>query len=99
MSEKLEIIQMMKLVEECIKNDKLEFLATLICKLQREYQEVCSLSTDGEYQPSWDHIKVLDFLTYEKYMQTVFYSLQRYDIEVKDDITRNGKSTPAKCKQ
>jgi hypothetical protein len=65
---KLEIIGMVKLIEESVKNNKIEFLATLICKIQREYQEICKLSTDGEYNPSWTHNKVLDYLTYEKYI-------------------------------
>jgi hypothetical protein len=61
----LEFLQMLKIVEECVKNNKTEFLAKLICKLQNEYQEVCTLSTDGEYQTSWTHTMVLDYLTYQ----------------------------------
>lgn len=56
---------MMELIQECIKNNKLEFLAKLMVKLQNEYYEIASLSTNGEFQPSWTHTQLLDYITYE----------------------------------
>jgi hypothetical protein len=56
---------MMHIINECIKNDKIEFLANLIINLQKEYQEIALLSTDGEFQPSWTHKMVMDHLTYQ----------------------------------
>lgn len=53
------------LIDECIKNNKLEFLAKLILKLQNEYYEIATLSTNGEFNPSWTHKQLLDFVTYE----------------------------------
>lgn len=61
-----DIAAMLVVIEDCIKKDKLEFLANVICKLQKEYQEVCELSTDGEYQITWTHKQVLDYLTYQQ---------------------------------
>jgi hypothetical protein len=60
-----EIKEMVVVINECIKNNKIEFLANVICKLQREYREICELSTDGEFQLSWTHEQVLDYLTYQ----------------------------------
>jgi len=60
-----DITAMLAVVEDCVQKNKLEFLANVICKLQAEYQEVCQLSTDGEYQLTWTHKQVLDYLTYK----------------------------------
>lgn len=60
-----EIRVMVGVIENCIKENKIEFLANLIVKLQKEYQDIASLSTDGEYQITWTHHQVLDFLTYQ----------------------------------
>lgn len=57
---------MLDLIEECIKNNNLTFLATLICKLQNDYTDIAKLSTDGNYQSNWTHKQVLDYLTYEQ---------------------------------
>lgn len=57
--------EMMHIINECIKNDKIEFLANLIINLQTEYQEIALLSTDGEFQTSWTHKMVMDHLTYQ----------------------------------
>jgi hypothetical protein len=57
---------MLAVIEDCIKKDQLEFLAHIICKIQKEYQEVCELASDGEYQVSWTHRQVLDYLTYQQ---------------------------------
>lgn len=60
-----QINNMIGVIENCIKEDKIEFLATIILNLQREYQEIATLSTDGEYQIGWTHNQVLDHLTYQ----------------------------------
>lgn len=57
---------MLDVINDCIKKDQLEFLASIICKLQLEYTEVCELATDGEYQITWTHKQVLDHLTYNQ---------------------------------
>ena len=61
-----EIRTMVGVIENCIKENKIEFLANLIVTLQKEYQEVASLSTDGEYQVTWTHHQTLDYLTYQR---------------------------------
>lgn len=61
---KYDITNMLAVIEDCIKKDKLEFLAHIICKLQLEYEELCELATDGEYQVTWTHKQVLDHITY-----------------------------------
>jgi hypothetical protein len=53
------------LVEEAIKNHKIDFLVTLIAKFQSEYIDIAKLATEDQYQISWTHKQVLDFITYE----------------------------------
>jgi len=60
-----DILEMTQLINECVKNDQVEFFAGIVCKLQREYKEVCELSTDGDFQATWTHQQVLDYLTYQ----------------------------------
>jgi hypothetical protein len=60
-----DIKEMIQLINECVKKDKIDFLAAIICKIQKEYQEICELSTDGDYQVTWTHQQVLDYLTYQ----------------------------------
>lgn len=54
-----------ELVDECVKTNKLDFLAKLISNLQKNYEELALLSTDGNYSQKWSHQKVLDYVTYE----------------------------------
>lgn len=63
MDENKENIRM--LVEEAIKYHKIDFLVTLITKFQAEYIDIAKLATEGQYQISWTHKQVLDFITYE----------------------------------
>ena len=60
-----DILEMTQLINECVKNYQVEFFAGIVCKLQREYKEVCELSTDGDFQSTWTHQQVLDYLTYQ----------------------------------
>jgi hypothetical protein len=53
------------LVEEAIKYHKIDFLVTLIAKFQSEYIDIAKLATEDQYQISWTHKQVLDFITYE----------------------------------
>lgn len=62
--EEHDITAMLAVITDCIQKNKLELLASIICKLQREYTEICELATDGEYQPTWSHKHVLDYITY-----------------------------------
>lgn len=58
--------QTVDMIEECMHNNRIEFLAELIIRLENEYIEIAKLSTDNNYQPNWTHIQVLDYLTYEQ---------------------------------
>lgn len=53
------------LVDECVKNQRLDFIANLIYVLQQNYQEIAKLATDGSYHEGWSHQQVIDFVTYE----------------------------------
>ena len=53
----------LKMVEECIKKKEIKFLAKLILKLQKDYIEIAALASDGQYQETWSHKKLLDYLT------------------------------------
>lgn len=64
-NDKIELKAIQSLVEECIKNNKNEFLANLIYILQQNYKELASLATDGNYHDGWSHTQVLDHITYE----------------------------------
>lgn len=63
---KKDVEEMMQLIQECIKNNNLVFVATLICKLQKDYEDLAKLSTDDHYLPTWTHKQVLDYITYEQ---------------------------------
>jgi len=54
-----------QLVEEAIERHRIGFLVELICKLQDDYIDVARLATDNQYQSSWTHRQVLDYITYE----------------------------------
>ena len=54
------------LIEDCVHNNKIEFLAKLIIKLESEYIDIARLATDDNYQSNWTHLQVLDYLTYEQ---------------------------------
>lgn len=58
--------QTIDLIEDCMHNNRIEFLAELIIRLESEYIEIARISTDDNYQPSWTHLQVLDYLTYEQ---------------------------------
>jgi hypothetical protein len=53
------------LVEECLNNNKIDFLTNLIFTLQQNYTELAELTTDGNYHQGWTHTMVLDYITYE----------------------------------
>lgn len=55
-----------KLIEDCVHDNKIEFLAKLIIKLESEYIDIARLATDDNYQSNWTHLQVLDYLTYEQ---------------------------------
>ena len=63
---KQDVDEMLQLINECIKNNNLTFVATLICKLQKDYEDIARLSTDNNYSPTWTHKQVLDYITYEQ---------------------------------
>ena len=52
------------LVEVLVKKGRSATVAALILRLQMDYLQVATLSTDGEYDSKvWTHKDVLDFLT------------------------------------
>ena len=52
------------LVEVLVKKGRSATVAALILRLQMDYLQVATLSTDGEYDAKvWTHKDVLDFLT------------------------------------
>jgi hypothetical protein len=53
------------LVEECLNNNKIDFLTNLVFTLQQNYTELAELTTDGNYHQGWTHTMVLDYITYE----------------------------------
>jgi hypothetical protein len=61
-----EVRTALTLIEDCMHENRLEFLAELLVRLEREYIELARLSTDDNYQPNWTHTQVLDYLTYEQ---------------------------------
>ena len=65
MNDKLNIEDIKNLVNECIKNNKVEFLSNLIFVLQNNYKDLAILCTDGNYHEGWSHTKVLEYFTYE----------------------------------
>jgi len=54
----------LKLVHDCYISHNELLLAELITKLENDYVELATLSTDGAYNRKWTHEEVLDFLTY-----------------------------------
>lgn len=56
----------LKIINECIRTNKLDFIANLIVTLQNDYTDLARLTTDGNYQPNWTHKQTLDYLTYEQ---------------------------------
>jgi len=40
-------------------------IVQLIYRLETEYREIASLASLGEYQETWTHKKLLDYVTYE----------------------------------
>lgn len=53
-----------KLVEECIMTHNEIILVELIYRLEKEYIDLAKLSTYGEYNSSWSHHDVLNYITY-----------------------------------
>ena len=56
----------LKIINECIKTHKLDFIANLIVTLQKDYVDLAKISTDGNYKPNWTHKQTLDYITYEQ---------------------------------
>lgn len=53
-----------QLVQDCLIAHQEIILIKLIVQLEKEYKEIAQLSTLGEYNPSWTHKEVLDYITY-----------------------------------
>ena len=66
MTKDIQIRDTVKIIEEAIKNNKIEFIANLIVTLQKDYIDLALLSTDGQYKENWTHTQTLDYITYEQ---------------------------------
>lgn len=62
MSDKHEDIE--ALVYECIATHNEIILIELIRNLEKEYIDLASLSTFGEYKTHWSHNDVMNYVTY-----------------------------------
>jgi hypothetical protein len=51
------------LVNECIVTHNEAILVELIYRLEKEYVDIASLSTMGEYKGGWTHEEVLNYIT------------------------------------
>lgn len=67
MSKNIDIEDIKNLVNECVKNNKIDFLCNLVYVLQNNYKDLAKLATDGSYHEGWSHSQVIDFLTYESH--------------------------------
>jgi len=54
-----------ELVEECFLTHNEEVLVKMIFNLEKDYREVAVLSTLGEYNDSWTHQQLLNYITKE----------------------------------
>ena len=54
-----------KLVNDCVLAHQEAIIVQLIQRLEKEYKEVAMLASLGEYQETWTHQKLLDYVTYE----------------------------------
>jgi hypothetical protein len=65
MSKDIDLEEIKTLVQECVKNNKIDFLSNLVFVLQNNYKDLAIICTDGNYHEGWSHSKVLDYVTYE----------------------------------
>jgi hypothetical protein len=63
---KQKVDDILKIINECVRTNKLDFIANLIVTLQNDYTDLAKLTTDDNYQPNWTHKQTLDYLTYEQ---------------------------------
>lgn len=63
----VEFQDILNLVNQCVKDDNIEFLSNILFVLQQNYNELAKLCTDGNYHRGWSHTKVLDYITYESH--------------------------------
>jgi len=54
-----------KLVCDCQIAHQEAIIVQLIYRLEKEYKELAMLASLGEYQDTWTHQKLLDYVTYE----------------------------------
>lgn len=52
-----------KLVDECIMTHNESILVELIYRLEKEYVEVATLATMGDYKGNWTHGEVINYIT------------------------------------
>jgi hypothetical protein len=52
-----------KLVDECIMTHNESILVELIYRLEKEYVEIATLATMGDYKGNWTHSEVLNYIT------------------------------------
>lgn len=54
-----------KLLNDCVLAHQEAIIVQLIYRLEKEYKELAMLASLGEYQETWTHQKLLDYVTYE----------------------------------
>lgn len=52
------------LLSDCIISHNEDIIVQMIYRLEKEYRELAELSTMGEYDPTWTHRQLLDYITY-----------------------------------
>lgn len=65
MSKEIQLEDIKILIDECVKNNRIDFLSNLLFVLQNNYKDLAMICTDGNYHDGWSHSRVLDYVTYE----------------------------------
>lgn len=53
------------LVYECMATHNEEIVIELIARLEKQYIDIASLATLGQYDENWSHEDLLSYMTYE----------------------------------
>lgn len=58
-------MEISELVEKAIDEHNIKQIVKLLARLQFDYQELATLTTDGNYNEGWTHTQILDYFTLE----------------------------------
>lgn len=53
------------LLNDCIIAHQEAIIIRLVMQLEEDYKELAELATMGEYNSTWTHLKVMNYVTYE----------------------------------